>query len=189
MARARLLKPGFFKNEDLARLPFSARICYAGLWTLADREGRLEDRPSRIKVELFPYDRTITARAVNEMLTKLARVGFLTRYGDGNGHRYLAVPTFLDHQTPHHREPASRIPAPPTAGLGPAPGRPESGRAVTGDPVPVQPPYPPSQKGGLRRGRRRPDVRGGRTCPHEPPCRSYQACTARVIADARKARA
>ena len=27
-----------------------------GLWTQADREGRLEDRPMRLKASLFPYD-------------------------------------------------------------------------------------------------------------------------------------
>ena len=43
--RTRLLKPGFFMNEELARLPVRARLLFAGLWCLADREGRLEDRP------------------------------------------------------------------------------------------------------------------------------------------------
>ena len=44
MARARLLKPGFFTNEDLCELPAFGRLLFAGLWTIADREGRLEDR-------------------------------------------------------------------------------------------------------------------------------------------------
>ena len=54
--RARNLKPGFFKNEDLAELPFEGRLLFAGLWCLADREGRLEDRPKRIKAEIFAFD-------------------------------------------------------------------------------------------------------------------------------------
>jgi len=29
--RARNLKPGFFKNEELADLPFEARLLFAGL--------------------------------------------------------------------------------------------------------------------------------------------------------------
>jgi len=33
-----------------------ARLLYPGLWMLADREGRLEDRPLRIKAEILPYD-------------------------------------------------------------------------------------------------------------------------------------
>lgn len=118
MPRARLLKPGFFKNEELAVLPFEVRLCYAGLWTLADREGRLEDRPERIKVELFPYDTHIDSRSVHEICKSLSDRGFIVRYGTKGGAdkstRYIAIPTFLDHQTPHHREPPSRIPAPPS---------------------------------------------------------------------------
>ena len=56
MARARNIKPSFFTNEDLVELPFEDRLLFIGLWTLADREGRLEDRPKRIKMAVFPAD-------------------------------------------------------------------------------------------------------------------------------------
>ena len=45
MARARNIKPGFFRNADLVEMPIEARLLFIGLWTLADRSGRLEDRP------------------------------------------------------------------------------------------------------------------------------------------------
>ena len=51
MARARNIKPGFFLNEELGVLPPLVRILFAGLWCIADRDGRLEDRPKRIKME------------------------------------------------------------------------------------------------------------------------------------------
>ena len=54
--RARNIKPGFFKNDTLAELEFAARLLFIGLWGLADRAGRLEDRPKKIKAEVFPYD-------------------------------------------------------------------------------------------------------------------------------------
>jgi len=114
MARARLLKPSFFKNEELARLSPHHRLCYEGLWTLADRAGRLEDRPERIKAELFPYEPEITVAQVDQMLHELAHMHFIVRYRCRNRTRYMSIPKFLDHQTPHHREPASRIPAPPS---------------------------------------------------------------------------
>jgi hypothetical protein len=158
MARARLLKPGFFKNEELARLSPLHRLLFAGLWTLADREGRLEDRPERIKVELFPYETDISSATVDAMCSELHIGAFILRYGVRGGvdrvTRYIALPTFLEHQTPHHREPASRIP-PPSSRLVrsrqksviPAPVSPRAKpRAqpdpsltdpVTGDPVPV----------------------------------------------------
>ena len=56
MPRMRNIKPDFFKDEDLSYLPFEARIIFAGLLCLADREGRLEYRPKRIKVEIMPFD-------------------------------------------------------------------------------------------------------------------------------------
>lgn len=113
MARARNLKPGFFKNEDLAECSPWARLCFAGLWTLADREGRLEDRPKRIKGELFAYDSV----EVEPLLQELARFGFIVRY-EVDGARYIQVSKFTEHQTPHYTERASVIPGPGLQELG-----------------------------------------------------------------------
>lgn len=108
MARARNIKPGFFKNEDLAELPFEVRLLFIGLWTLADREGRLEDRPKRIKGELFPFE----SFDVDSMLNQLQAGNFVARYEVG-GSRFLEVVNFVKHQDPHYKEKASEIPAPP----------------------------------------------------------------------------
>lgn len=107
MARARLIKPGFFTNDRLGALPPVTRILFAGLWTIADREGRLEDRPVRIKAEVMPYDKG----NVDRMLTDLAEAGFIIRY-EANGQRYIQVDAFSKHQHPHVREPVSTIPPP-----------------------------------------------------------------------------
>ena len=107
MARARNIKPGFFKNEVLAEMPMEARMLFIGLWTLADREGRLEDRPKRIKMELFPYD----SFDVDPMLSRLQADGFLTRY-DVGGVRFIQIENFVKHQDPHYKEKASEIPPP-----------------------------------------------------------------------------
>ena len=113
MARARNIKPGFFKNEDLAECTAWARLCFAGLWTLADREGRLEDRPKRIKGELFAFD----SIEVEPLLVELQKAGFIERYAvEGRG--LIQVLAFLKHQNPHHREPESELPPPQSPGLG-----------------------------------------------------------------------
>ena len=101
------MKPGFFTNEDLCELSPWHRLCFAGLWTLADRDGRLEDRPRRIKAALFPYD-TLN---VDDLLNGLAEKGFVVRYA-ADGVAYLAIPTFLQHQRPKTDETLSVIPAP-----------------------------------------------------------------------------
>lgn len=107
MARTRLIKPGFFENEDLASLPCEARLLFAGLWTIADRSGRLEDRPARIRAKIFPYD----TFDVNALLDALSDKGFVMRY-TVKGERFLSVLKFAAHQHPHVKEPASTIPAP-----------------------------------------------------------------------------
>lgn len=108
MARARNIKPGFFKNYDLADLGPHAQLLFAGLWCLADREGRLEDKPRFIKAEVFPYYDV----DVNGELTKLERLGFVRRYS-GNGVALICITKFAEHQSPHNTEKRSTLPAPP----------------------------------------------------------------------------
>lgn len=107
MARARNIKHGFFTNDRLAECDPLARILFAGLWTIADREGRLEDRPKRIKAELLPYDDC----SGEELLGQLAKAGFVNRYTVG-GSAYIQIINFLKHQNPHVKEAPSTIPAP-----------------------------------------------------------------------------
>ena len=108
MSRSRNIKPGFFKNELLVELPFEVRLLFIGLWTMADREGRLEDRPIKIKMEVFPADSV----DVNAGLQSLHDKGFLKRY-QINGDRYIQINAFSKHQNPHKNEIVSVIPAPP----------------------------------------------------------------------------
>jgi hypothetical protein len=106
MARARNIKPGFYKNEDLAECSPWARLLFPGLWMLADREGRMEDRPKRIKGEIFPFD----SIEVGPLLDELERWGFILRYKK-DGASYLQILKFTTHQTPHYTEKESVIPA------------------------------------------------------------------------------
>lgn len=107
MPRARNIKPAFFSNEDLVELPFAARLLFIGLWTLADKKGRLEDRPKKIKMELLPCDDV----DVDDMLSQLESYGFLHRYLT-EGKRYIQITNFEKHQSPHKTEKESSIPAP-----------------------------------------------------------------------------
>jgi hypothetical protein len=105
VARTRSVKPGFFKNEVLAALPPYDQLLFIGLWMLADREGRLEDRPKRIKAEIFPYE----ALDVEASLSRLAEAGFVLRYGPG----FIQIVNFHKHQAPHYKEIPSVIPPAP----------------------------------------------------------------------------
>jgi hypothetical protein len=107
MARTRNIRPGFFTNDALGELQPVVRLLFAGLWTVADREGRLLDRPKKLKAELLAYDRL----DVDKALDQLAARNFIVRYGF-SGERYIQIFSWYKHQHPHPREEASCIPAP-----------------------------------------------------------------------------
>lgn len=108
MARARNIKPGFFKNEILGVADPLYSLLFEGLWVLADRAGRLEDRPLRIKGEVFPYRDGLN---VDAMLTWLESNGFIRRY-TAQGKKCILVLEFVKHQNPHKNESESELPAP-----------------------------------------------------------------------------
>ena len=112
MARARNIKPSIMDNEDLAELDPMVRLLFIYLWMLADREGRLEDRPKRIAAQALAYDRSAN---VNEMLSCLEKSGFISRYVS-EGIACIQILGFAKHQNPHIREAASTIPAMPSLG-------------------------------------------------------------------------
>ena len=105
MARSRNIKPGFFTNDELAECSPYARLLFAGLWTIADKEGRLDDRPKKIKALVLPFD-TVDC---DDLLAQLHAKNFITRYVvEGNG--YIQINNWKKHQNPHCKEAASDIP-------------------------------------------------------------------------------
>jgi hypothetical protein len=109
MSRIRSISPGFFLNDQLCALPPLTRLLFEALWCEADREGRLLDRPQRIKAVCLPYD----ACDINAMLNDLAAAGFIARYRAADGTNAIIIKNFVKHQRPHPREPESTIPPPP----------------------------------------------------------------------------
>ena len=93
-------------NEELAELDPLTRLLFIYLWMLADREGRLEDRPKRIAAQALAYDRAADADA---MLNDLASYGFIKRY-QVDGKKFIQIANFTKHQTPHGTERDSSIP-------------------------------------------------------------------------------
>lgn len=91
--RIRTIKPSFFKDEEIADLPPLCRLLFQGLWLMADAQGRLEDRPRRIKAECLPYDDV----DVDEMLQLLHDRRFIVRY-EVDGRACIYVRNFLKHQ-------------------------------------------------------------------------------------------
>ncbi len=83
-----------------------ARILFAGLWCIADKQGRLEDRPRRIKSEILPYDDC----DIEELLDELACKGFIVRYAVEYAY-CIQILNFEKHQSPHKGEIAYGLPS------------------------------------------------------------------------------
>jgi hypothetical protein len=108
MARSRNIKPGLFKNEILGEADPLLTLLFEGLWCLADREGRLENRPRRIKAETFPYREFDVSIGLQWLMDKL----FIVMY-EVDGEQYIQVNNWEKHQNPHHKEVPSIIPCIP----------------------------------------------------------------------------
>lgn len=129
MARTRSIKPSFFDNELLGGLSPLTRLLFIGLWGQADRAGRLEDRPLRLKKNILGYD-DVTVADVDDMLESLNKNGFIIRY-QVEDRRYIQVTKFEKHQNPHIKEKPSEIPPPP--GLSQDEGEAGTGQQPDGD--------------------------------------------------------
>lgn len=105
MARKRNVHPKFFINEDIAELDPLTRLFFIGMWTLADRDGRMEDRPKKLKGEILPYDNCDG----EEMVSSIADKGFIVRY-EISGKRYIQIVNWLKYQDIHPKEALSVIP-------------------------------------------------------------------------------
>lgn len=112
MPRSRTVKGGFFRSPDIQHTPVGCRLLFISLWTQADREGRLEDLPWKIRDEAFPYDVDITEQHVDEWLEILDRRDLITRYVI-DGQPLIFITKWRTHQHPHPKEAESKLPEPP----------------------------------------------------------------------------
>jgi hypothetical protein len=106
--RIRTIKPEFFRHENLAMLSYRTRLLFVGLWCLADAEGRLEDRPKRIRIDVFPYE----VDDVDSDLQALCDAGFISRY-TAQGVAVIEVTAFTKHQRISGKEAAYASQLPP----------------------------------------------------------------------------
>lgn len=127
--RTRLIRPEHFTDERLVDLEPLTRLLYAGLPCCADRGGILEDRPRRLKLQLFPGD----TYDVDAGLDALAAAGLLVRYTAPDGLALILLTEFEKDQRPHRSEVKSIYPRPtcPAENPGSPGGRPStSGRST-----------------------------------------------------------
>lgn len=93
--RIRQIKPEFWKDGDIAKLPVTTRLAYIGLWGLADDAGWFRlDVPS-IALELFGYEsRTKREKTVADVVAQLVEAKKVEPHDCG----HALIPRFVDHQ-------------------------------------------------------------------------------------------
>lgn len=77
--RIRSLKPEFFRDEKVQRLPVQARLLMIGLISHADDAGRLDGDPRAIGSQVFPLD-GYSATKIDAWLELICDMGMIYRY-------------------------------------------------------------------------------------------------------------
>lgn len=103
----RTLYAGYFKREGLLLCSPSARYCYFGLISLADREGRLWCRLRALKGMLFPGDSIEIEKLLEELIDNREIIVFETAVG-----KAIQIVNFTTDQIIGHTEMSYGIVAP-----------------------------------------------------------------------------
>lgn len=96
MARIRTIKPKFWDDVKIGRLPRDARLLYIGMWNFADDLGVVIADPVWLKSKLFPYDQ-IQLQQLEAWLEVLEKTGFISLL-TVQSERFYYLPTFSRHQ-------------------------------------------------------------------------------------------
>lgn len=110
MARIRSLKPEFWTDMRLARLPAMSRLVFLCLISMADDEGRIEGDAETVWHFGFPRE---SVEDVTSALRTLVECSRIVLYRGDDGVPVVAIPTFRRHQRVDRPYP-SKLPAPPT---------------------------------------------------------------------------
>lgn len=110
MARIRTIKPEFWEDEKLAKLPVHARLLFIGTWNFADDNGALLANPVLMKSHIFPYE-DIGISTISEWIDILVENGMLIRT-TYNGKDYLVIRKFLIHQKINRKSIRINLPLP-----------------------------------------------------------------------------
>ena len=109
MARIRTIKPEFWQDEKMVRLPDAARLIFLGLVSLADDAGRLLDKPVKIEADLFDGEQD-RRRDVLESLANLSRIGVIRRGFTASGQRIIEITNWTIYQRVDHPNYAAAFP-------------------------------------------------------------------------------
>ncbi len=99
-----------------------------GLFCQSDKEGRFKWSPRLLKTQIDPYEEKIDFKKVMDALHKYE---FIEKYKVGRK-EYGWIPTWSEHQRPHHTETASKLPSFDTIDIQPLNNGEETGSSQEG---------------------------------------------------------
>lgn len=94
MSRIRSIKPEFWTDPTITRLPYEARLLFIGTWNHADDYGVVKDDPDELRLKILPAD-NIDPHALIDLLVS---VRCLTRKTASDGTPVLVIRTFEANQ-------------------------------------------------------------------------------------------
>ena len=105
----RILKESICTSDSIDKLSWFEEVLFYRLMVSCDDYGRFDGRAAIIKNRLFPLKESLTIRAVNDAIKKLASAELVTMY-EFDGKPYLYLPTWDEHQTIRAKK--SKYPSP-----------------------------------------------------------------------------
>jgi hypothetical protein len=104
MARIRTIKPEFWEDEDIGKLPIPCRLFFIGCWSFADDYGVIKANAALLKSQIFPYDENLRVSEIKKWIGALVDARMLIPIIlDGDKKRpaeesYYIIRTFRSHQ-------------------------------------------------------------------------------------------
>jgi hypothetical protein len=109
MARIRTIKPEFWEDEKISKLPFACRLFYIGTWNFSDDYGVFRGNASVLKSKIFPYDESLRVSEIQKWLDTLAEARRIIPISY-NSESYYWICAFQSHQVIDKRYQKSLLP-------------------------------------------------------------------------------
>jgi len=97
MARIRTIKPEFWEDEKIGKLPIPCRLFFIGCWNFADDFGVIKGNAALLKSQIFPYDENLRVSEIKKCIDALVDARMLVPIIHAE-ESYYFIRTFRSHQ-------------------------------------------------------------------------------------------
>lgn len=97
MARIRTIKPEFWEDEKIGKLPIPCRLFFIGCWNFADDFGVIKGNAALLKSQIFPYDESLRVSEIKKWIDSLVDARMLVPIIHAE-ESYYYIRTFRSHQ-------------------------------------------------------------------------------------------